>query len=267
MFQQPLDFLDESNALYALLAPLGDDDLGRETGFKNWSINDIITHLHMWNWAADLSLTDEKALLEFIQKVHAAIPAGGMRQFEDKWIDGLTGTALVETWRTYYAEMAQRWMLTDPKARLKWAGPDMSVLSSITARLMETWAHGQAVYDLFGIERIDSDRIRNIAVLGVNTFKWTFINRQWEVPENVPQVRLTAPSGGSWCWNESNSDDRIAGSATEFCQVVTQTRNIADTGLTVTGKVAGRWMANAQCFAGPPETPPEPGTRTVAMWH
>ena len=31
---------------------------------------------------------------------------------------------------------------------MKWFGPDMSVLSSISARLMETWAHDQAVYDL-----------------------------------------------------------------------------------------------------------------------
>ena len=264
MFQLPLDFLDESDALYRLLVPLSDDYFTRGTGFKNWSINDIITHLHMWNWAADLSLTDEKALLEFIQKVHAAIPAGGMRQFENTWIQGLTGRALVETWRAYYAGMAERWTHTDPKARMKWAGPDMSVRSSITARLMETWAHGQAVYDLLGTERTDRDRIRNIAVLGVNTFKWTFINRQWEVPESVPHVRLTAPSGACWSWNESNSDDCIAGSATAFCQVVTQTRNVADTDLTVTGEIAQRWMANAQCFAGPPELPPEPGTRTVA---
>lgn len=47
----------------------------------------------------------------------------------------------------------------------------------------------------------------------------------------------------------------------EFCQVVTQVRNIADTRLSVTGDIAQRWMAIAQCFAGPPENPPEAGTR------
>jgi len=53
----------------------------------------------------------------------------------------------------------------------------------------------------------------------------------------------------------------VAGDATEFCQVVTQTRNVADTRLDVKGETAVRWMAMAQCFAGPPEDPPEPGTR------
>ncbi|GIS87399.1 MAG: hypothetical protein CM1200mP18_01090 [Gammaproteobacteria bacterium] len=187
-----------------------------------------------------------------------------MRKFETHWINGLAGQALVSRWREYYTEMAARWVDADPRIRLKWAGPDMSVLSSITARLMETWAHGQAVYDQLGVKRVDTDRIHNIAVLGVNTFKWTFLNRNWTVPDHVPCVVLAAPSGERWSWNESNLDNRISGSATEFCQVVTQTRNIADTQLKVSGPVAERWMANAQCFAGTPESPPVAGTRTAS---
>jgi uncharacterized protein (TIGR03084 family) len=98
----------------------------------------------------------------------------------------------------------------------------------------------------------------------MNTFKWTFLNRGWTVPDQVPGVELVAPSGECWRWNDSNTDDRVSGSATEFCQVVTQTRNISDTQLKVSGPVAERWMANAQCFAGPPETPPVAGTRAAS---
>ena len=137
----------------------------------------------------------------------------------------------------------------------------MSARSSITARLMETWAHGQAVYDMLGVERVNADRIRNIAVLGINTFGWTFATHKQPLPAIAPHVRLTAPSGAIWTWNEPSETDLIEGSATEFCQVVTQVRNIADTRLKVVGEAATRWMAIAQCFAGPPETPPAPGTR------
>ena len=264
MFQQPDDFKNESEALFELINELSDDQLYRQTQFKNWTINDIITHLHMWNWAADLSLNDESALLEFIGQVKSQIPQIGMRMFETHWINGLAGRVLVSRWREYYTEMAARWVDADPRIRLKWAGPDMSVLSSITARLMETWAHGQAVYDQLGVKRVDTDRIHNIAVLGVNTFKWTFLNRNWTVPDHVPCVVLAAPSGERWSWNESNLDNRISGAATELCQVGTQTRNIADTQLKVSGPVAERWMANAQCFAGTPESPPAAGTRTAS---
>ena len=58
-----------------------------------------------------------------------------------------------------------------------------------------------------------------------------------------------------------NTADHVQGSATEFCQVVTQVRNVADTSLRVAGPVATQWMRIAQAFAGPPEMPPAPGTR------
>jgi uncharacterized protein (TIGR03084 family) len=261
MFQQVIDFRDESEALYRLIGPLGDADFERPTQFKAWTLNDVVGHLHMWNWAADLSVQDPAALEDFLARVMGSVGAGGLRPFERDWRDGLGGEALREAWRAFYLPMSERFGEADPKARVKWAGPDMSVRSSITARLMETWAHGQAVYDLLGVERQDTDRIRNIAVLGVNTFAWTFTNRKLAVPETQPYVRLAAPSGAVWEFNEPSETERIEGPATAFCQVVTQTRNIADTGLEVRGDTAAQWMSIAQCFAGPPEAPPAPGTR------
>jgi len=53
----------------------------------------------------------------------------------------------------------------------------------------------------------------------------------------------------------------ISGKAEEFCQVVTQVRNIEDVYLNVSGDIANEWMSIAQCFAGGAETPPRPGTR------
>jgi uncharacterized protein (TIGR03084 family) len=126
---------------------------------------------------------------------------------------------------------------------------------------METWSHAQAIYDMLGIERVDADRIKNVAVIGINTFGWTFVNRKMDIPGPMPHVKLTAPSGEVWEWGEPSESERIGGLATEFCQVVTQVRNIADTSLSVTGPISTEWMALAQCFAGAPEQPPAPGTR------
>ena len=53
----------------------------------------------------------------------------------------------------------------------------------------------------------------------------------------------------------------MRGDAADFCHVVTQGRNVADTPLEVTGPVATEWMAIAQCFAGGPVDPPKPGAR------
>ncbi len=262
MFQQPLDFRDESEALYQVLASLSDADFERPTLFKAWTINDVVSHLHAWNIAADLALADAAAFDELRTKLFEGIANGRrLRAIEGDWLDDAKNRARLEQWRAFYLAMTDRFLAADPKKRVGWAGPDMSVRSSISARLMETWAHSQEAYDALGRECVHTDRIKNIADLGVRTFGWAYTNRGRAVPTPVPQVRLTAPSGAVWTWNEEETANRVEGSAVEFCKVVTQTRNVADTSLRITGPVATDWMTIVQCFAGPPEDPPAPGTR------
>jgi len=264
MISQAKDFEEESEAVHSLLAPLGDDDYRRVTQFKSWTIHDVIAHLHSGNCSARMTIEEPDAYTAFLARRVAARERGqDMRAFTNEWLEGLTGRALLAAWREGFAATAAAYAGADPKRRVKWVGPDMSARSSITARLMETWAHAQALYDLLAVERVDTDRIENIAVLGVITFGWAYANRGMQPPGPPPLVRLTAPSGAVWEWNADKAlpGERIEGSATEFCQVVTQTRNVADTKLAVTGPTAQDWMLRAQCFAGPPNDPPAPGTR------
>jgi uncharacterized protein (TIGR03084 family) len=263
--QQAYDFKDESDALCAILAPLVEAEFAMPTLFKSWTIDDILQHLHYFNIMADLSLNDpEKFAVDYAVLTRYRQSGMGFVEVTDRLLDGLKGPRLLEAWKQTYEEMTPRFAAADPKQRVKWAGPDMSVRSSITARQMETWAHGQAIFDLLGLERADTDRVRNIAHLGVNTFGWTFRNRGEAIPEPAPHVVLAAPSGTSWEWGEPDSPERVEGSATQFCQVVCQTRNVEDTSIRTKGRVAERWMSVAQCFAGPPHDPPPPGTRRKA---
>lgn len=260
--KQALDFRDESRALHALLEPLADRDFSLTTRFKNWSLDAIVAHLHFYNLMADLTLKDEARFHETMGRVRALRANGEtMVSSTDIMLEGLKGRALLAAWQAGFEQIADDWSTVDPRRRLPWVGPSMSARSSISARLMETWAHGQAIYDLMAVERQNTDRIDNIVVMGVNTFGWTFSNRGLPVPAQPPALRLTAPSGAVWTYNDPLADSRIEGSATEFCQVVTQVRNVADTQLTVQGDIATRWMSMAQCFAGPPHDPPAPGTR------
>jgi uncharacterized protein (TIGR03084 family) len=259
--QQAYDFRGESEALYELLEPLAEGDYTTPTLFKNWTINDVLQHLHHFNIMADLSLSDPEKFSVEIAKIISLRDETSFVEASNQLLGGIKGPALLETWRAYYADMTPRFASTDPKQRVKWVGPDMSARSSITARLMETWAHGQEIYDVLGRRRVNTDRIRNIAHLGVNTFGWTFVNRKQPVPEPMPYVALAGPTGDIWEWGIQSDGEYIKGAAEEFCQVVCQTRNIADTNLKVVGSVANRWMSIAQCFAGVPRDPPLPGTR------
>lgn len=46
----------------------------------------------------------------------------------------------------------------------------MSAVSSVTARLMETWAHGQDIADVLGVDRQPTARLRHIAHLRAQAF-------------------------------------------------------------------------------------------------
>lgn len=263
MLQQAIDFRDESETLHALLDGAGEADFERATQFKQWTLNDVLVHLHFWNRAADMSAFDPDGFATLFAELGASLSSGTLRSFENGKI-AERGPDLLAAWRTFYLDMAARWEELDPKKRVKWAGPEMSIRSSATARQMETWAHGQELFDLFGVERRDTDRIRNIVVLGVNTYEWGFKVRGMTAPQPMPALRLTAPSGATWSFGEDNTESEVTGSAVGFAQIVTQTRNVADTDIRTKGEAAALWMANAQCFAGPPETPPAPGERGPA---
>ena len=262
MFTQPIDFRDESETLYQLLVSCDETVFTQQTQFKDWTVNDVLVHLHMWNQTADWALHQPDRFGEFMQEVRDASPRGESHQsVAYRWLGEARGKVLLAVWREFYREMADRFVVADPEQRVQWAGPDMTVAMSITARQMETWAHGQEIFDLLGRERREAERIKNIVLLGVMTFGWTFANRKLERPPVKPHLCLTAPSGEAWVWNEPSDTDRIDGSAVDFARVVTQVRNLADTSLVVTGDTANRWMSIAQCFAGPPEDPPAPGSR------
>jgi len=257
--RQAEDFRTESKALLALLEANGVNRLREKTQFKSWTINAVIQHLYFWNQMAGLQLTDEDELSKRLSEVMSF--KEGMRAYERKHLGDLSGAELVQIWDEDVDRTADLFAAANPKDRLKWAGPEMSARSSITARLMETWAHGQAVYDHFGVERDNTDRIENIVILGVNTFGWTYKARNETPPGPMPYLELISPSGEVWLFGERSHNERITGSAEAFCQVVTQTRNISDTDLKLEGPIAKDWMSKAQCFAGPPEQPPEPGAR------
>lgn len=142
MLSVAVDFKEENDAIYQLLKPLKEEDFERKTQFKEWSINDILAHLHFFNYAAALSLTDELTFLELVNKLIESGKNGEtLAPFTNRQLDGVKGRTLLKLWRDYYPEMSERFVTEDPKKRLQWVGPTMSVRSSITARLMETWSH------------------------------------------------------------------------------------------------------------------------------
>lgn len=236
-----------------LLPVLARADWDAATPADGWTVRDQVTHLAFFDDAVMLSLRDPA---EFAKQRAEQVALGG--NFPDLLAERyrhLPGEEVL-AWLTRSREaLVAAYRAADPAARLPWYGPGMSVPSSITARIMETWAHGQDIRDTCGVTTTATGRLRHIANLGVRTFGFSFAQRGLPVPEEPVHVALTGPGGQTWTWGLADAADRVSGDALDFCLVVTQRRNVADTGLTVTGPVAGRWIAIAQAFAGRPTDP------------
>lgn len=263
MLQQIVDLEAEGREFHRLLAAVKDDDWQQATLFKGWTINDIVQHLHMGDTMGLASATDSAQFATLLADIQARRATGLSRVEETRErLGGLAGARLLERWRVTLDRLCAGLAAKASDARLKWSGPDMGVRMFATARQMEIWSHAQAIYDLLDLDRpAPSLRLRNIVELGVRTFAWAYRNRGLPVPPVVPHIRLTTPFGETWEWHAPSVGQSVAGEAVAFCQVVTQIRNVADTALLVQGDGARHWMSIAQCFAGPPETPPAPGTR------
>ena len=254
MFQQAADLKEEGEELKRVLDDLGEADWSRMTPFKNWTVNQVVQHLHGSDKMAVLALKDADGFAA--AKADPKVVGATMNPTEE-------GSVLLDTWWSYFSEMCELLGGSDPKRRVPWFGPDMGVMMFTTARQMESWSHGQDIFDMFGKPRTNSNRLKNIVVIGVKTYGWTFANRKQDIPGAAPYVRLVSPEGDTWEFNDPTDKNCVTGDAVEFCHVVTQGRNIADVNLDVVGEPATLWMNIAQCFAGPPEDPPAPGSRTA----
>ena len=262
--KQAKDFLIESKLLFKLLENRSEEDFNLITQFKNWSINDVIGHLYFFNVAAAKTLDGPESFNNFYSPFLDLLKQGQtMVEAQKPWMKDLSGNILLNSWWKSCLELEKLYSQIDPKLRVKWAGPEMSARSSITARQMETWAHGHEVFDILGKKRIEGNHIQNIIHLGVATYNWTFINRKIQLPNITPYIQLALPSGEKKSYNMFSKKHFIKGMAADFCQVVTQVRNIKDTKLNVSGQPAQFWMKYAQCFAGKPENPPLPGERYI----
>ena len=136
--------------------------------------------------------------------------------------------------------------------KIAWFGPPMSPTSMATARLMETWAHGQDVADALGVKRQPSNRLKHVAHLAVRTRDFAYLLNDRQPPAGQFHVELTGPDGDSWTWGPEDAEQRVSGPALDFCLLATQRRHRDDLDVRADGAQADEWLGIIQAFAGMP---------------
>lgn len=244
------DLAEEQRDLDGVVSGLSESDWRLPTPAPGWDVRDQIGHLTYFDRQAVLAVADPEGFAS-VRDAANADPAG----FDAAHLEmarASTIDTVVEDWRRTRGDLLDVAAQLNPRDRIAWYGPDMSALTFVSARLMETWAHGQDVVDALGIGRPPTRRLRHVCELGIRTRQWSYEVRRMAPPETAARVELLAPGGGTWVIGADIADDLVRGSALDFCLVVTQRRNLADTDLVATGPRAVEWLALSQVFAGAP---------------
>ena len=251
------DLAAEHADLDRIVAPLDVAQWETATPAEGWAVRDQVSHLAYFDGEARRAIVDPEGFAAGLAEI-AADPEGwmartveaGRRRSPEELLDG---------WRAERAALLEAASGVEPKARIAWYGPPMSALSFLSARLMETWIHGQDVVDALQVERQPTARLRHVAHIAVRARAFNYAQHGRALPEGEVRVELRAPDGSLWAWGAEDAADRVSGEALDFCLLATQRRHLLDTDLVVEGPLAAEWMGIAQAFAGPPGPGRRPG--------
>jgi uncharacterized protein (TIGR03084 family) len=246
------DLAAEASDLIDVLADLSDEQWVLPTPAEGWDIHDQVVHLAFFDEIAALGFTHPEAFDDLGAELLAAGDDYVDRASHDR--RDMPPTEVLEWFRASRFAVSRAFADVGPSARTPWFGPSMSAASSATARLMETWAHGQDIYDALGLTHPMTDRVRHVCHLGVITRGFAFELNGLPAPTVEVRIELTSPGGETWAWGPLEADQRITGIANDFALVVTQRRHLFDTALQVTTGAAAEWMSIAQAFAGAAST-------------
>ncbi len=273
-FQELLkDLADEGDELASTVEWLSDKQLGTPTPAQGWDIRRTIGHLKWTDETALKAVSDPDAFTSWLNEMLAdAAP-----ELMDTFVDDAAALAskgdpdfLLSRWSSARMNLNKTMAAKAPSDRVPWFGPSMSVMSMATARMMETWAHGQDIRDALEIAPRATPRLRHIAFLGVRTRDYAYSVHGLEPPTDPFRVELslTGPDssaahddGEILVFGPEDAHDRVSGTVLDFCLLVTKRRHLDDLSLEVVGAQAEQWLSIAQAFAGPPGPGRKPGVK------
>lgn len=230
------DLVAEGDELDALVS--AHDDWSTPTPAAGWTIAHQIAHLA----AADANVLIAIRTPESFDTVPA-----------DADLDAAQGAAkprseLLAQWRAGRSEVATALRDIPLDQSFPWFGSDVTATLMVPLRLMEIWAHGQDVFDALDAEHRPANRLQHVASLGIAGRALSFSVARLPIPAEPFRVELTGPGDQTWGWGPEDAEQRVKGSALDFCLRVTQRRSRAETDLTAVGADARKWLDIARVF-------------------
>ncbi|MGH2795777.1 MAG: maleylpyruvate isomerase family mycothiol-dependent enzyme [Actinomycetota bacterium] len=235
----------EQADLEAVLRDRSEEDWLIPTPAHGWDVRDQVSHLaDTEEIAFDTSTGGPRQLNA------EALSFPSPEAFTESGCDKgrkMKGPEVLEWWVTGAAKTRGVLENKDPKERIPW-GLGMSARSFVSARLMETWAHGLDVRAALKEEPNITPRLRDVAWLIFRAFPYGFSYAKREMPTGTLRMELDF-DGDRWDFGPDTADNLITGDAGEFCRVGVQRMKLADAKtLKAQGRLAEEALQVARAF-------------------
>lgn len=238
---------EEQASLQALLADIEPAQWLAHTPAEGWDVRDTVSHLADTDEIAvdtvlggPRSLNDEAARYDSPEAFTLSACIKGR---------SMTGPEVLAWWER--ASLRERDVLraADPETRVPW-GLGMLVPSLVTARVMETWAHGLDVRAGLGAPDHDTDaNLSHVAWIGTRALPYAFSVAGTDMPPGELRVELDLPSGATWTHGPAEAADRITGPAAQYCRLFVQRITRAEaTALKAEGDLADAALEVARAY-------------------
>lgn len=247
-----LDLLKrESEALDAVVGSLSETDWRRPTPAVGWTVAHQIGHLHWADTVAEMAVTGSPEFRKVLDEASDSLTDDTAAEHAAR-----PQQELLSDWRRQRGRLHEALADADPQKKIPWFGPPMRLLSMVTARIMETWAHGLDIHDGLSREKVPSESLEAVARIGYRTRGFSYANRRLVPPDDDVRVVLTMPDGTQLEYGDPEAKQSVTGTADAFCRVVTQRRHPSEVEISAEGQHALEWLSIAQAFAGPPTEGP-----------
>jgi len=213
------DLEAEQRALADVVHGLVDDAWLTPTPSWGWDVRDTIAHLADTDEVALDTMTGGPRSLGALALVCASP--------EDVTYLGVlkgrrrSGHEVLAWWERAASEERAALRALAPDVRVPW-GLGMAPRSFVTARLMETWAHGLDVRAALGVPSPDTARLRHVAWLAVRALPYAYARAGRDAPAGDLRVELDGPDGARVELGAPDAPNRITGDLGDLCRVFVQ---------------------------------------------
>jgi len=251
------DLAAEGDDIDRLVAGLTPEQWALPTPAEGWTIFDQISHLTFIFKLAGTAAADAEAFQAMVAGAEDDFDGAVNRALE--LYRHLTPGELLEAWRVERAKCVAALAAVPADQVVPWLVNPLPPVILACAGIMESFGHGQDVFDALGVQREYTDRLTHLVVFSVIVWNFGYLSRGITPPDVQFRFEITAPSGELWAYGPADSPQKISGPAADFCLLVTRRRHRDDLDLTAVGAEADHWLDIAQAYRGPAGEGRRPG--------